>query len=300
MSKSIYDAEYLDRLPEALTYDPKVVALAAIVSADLQEVSGEMQQATIYERIDELSERVLDVLAYDFNVDMYDYTYPIETKRNIIKNSFKSSRIKGTRYATEQALKAIWENSEIEEWFEYDGKPFHFRVVCDIGNAEVLAGNKAISEAIRKQKRLSAHIEEIIFQCVISCVIKTKSDCTMYETPLTGKLAAGTHPQRNIQGGNAASVVIVNTGADYFAFTSPQAGTIPGRNIIFRQAETQITAETGANAYRYTNIPAGQIKAGETPQRSVTGDTESGVLESKVSAAGFKYSVKVCGSSRKL
>ena len=54
------------------------------------------------------------------------------------------------------------------------------------------------------------------------------------------------------------------------------------------------------NAFEYTNTPAGRIKAGESPQRNYRGQTEGGNLENTVQATEFSYSVKACGSTRKL
>lgn len=73
MSKTIYEMDFTDNFPDALCYDPKMVALGAIAAVELEEVNDEMKNAMIYERIDELPEKVLDVLAYDFNADLYRY-----------------------------------------------------------------------------------------------------------------------------------------------------------------------------------------------------------------------------------
>lgn len=262
MNNTIYEADFLRTLPGALTLDPKMRALATLMATKLHEISTEMKLVSIYQRIDELSEKVLDILAFDFNVDMYDYNYPIEVKREVIKNSFKTSKIKGTKFATEQALRSVWRDSEIEEWFEYGGEPYHFRAVCDGDSIAVTAGTDKVSEIIRKQKRLSAHMDEIIFQCHINCVIATHAEHFRYETPLTGRLAAGTAPGRNRQGGEAASVILVDAGAECFIFTSKQAGTIPGRNI--------------------------------------EGADENGTLVNSIDAAEFIYTAKACGSTRRL
>ncbi len=99
-----------------------------------------------------------------------------------------------------------------------------------------------------------------------------------------------------------------------FPFTSPAAGTIPERSTVFQHQPAQIAAETASNAYGYRNTPTGQKNAGEAPQRSHKGGsaagtvperstaqrTEGGAVENTVQAAGFSYTVKQCGSSRKL
>lgn len=300
MSKTIYEMDFTDNFPDALCYDPKMVALGAIAAVELEEVNNEMKNAMIYERIDELPEKVLDVLAYDFNADLYDYTYPVETKRSIIKNCFKASRIKGTVYATELALQAVWAGSYVEEWFDYNGQPFHFRVVCDVTKSEVQADNQTIEHMIRKQKRLSAKLDETIFQCVISCRILTHADYAEYSAPVTGRLAAGTHPARRTRGGQAASLVTAGTKAEAFLYTATLAGTKPERSTLFREQESQIAAETEFKAFSYKTYATGQKKAGETPQRSTRGATDGGAVQTVIDAAGFAYKSRLCGSKRKL
>lgn len=300
MSKTIYEMNYMDNFPEALCYDPKMVTLGAIAAVELAEVSGEMDKVVIYPMIDRLSEAVLDVLAYDFNADLYDYSYPVETKRSIIKNCFKASRIKGTVAATELALQAVWKGSSVEEWFEYNGKPFCFRVVCDITESGILADNLTIENMIRKQKRLTAKLDAVIFQCVISAVVETHADYIRYSTPVTGRLAAGTHPERRTKGGQAASLILTVTNGEEYVYTAAPAGTKPGRSVLFGGQEARITAETAAERYGYTNYRTGQKQAGETPQRSTRGATDGSAVKTEIDASGFAYKNRLCGSSRKL
>lgn len=82
----------------------------------------------LYSRIDKLSDEFLNHLAYQFHVDFWDADLPIEKKRKLIKNSIKYHKYKGTPYAVEQLLKDAFDDTWIEEWFEYGGKPYFFRI----------------------------------------------------------------------------------------------------------------------------------------------------------------------------
>ena len=42
-----------------------------------------------------LSEELIDILAYDMHVDWYDYSYPVDMKREIVKNSVKVHKKNG-------------------------------------------------------------------------------------------------------------------------------------------------------------------------------------------------------------
>ena len=150
---------------------------------------------------------------------------------------------------------------------------------------------------------------------------------------MTGRLKAGTHPQRNTRGGIGADTFIVGTEAAGFIFTAPAAGTVPYRNTVFAQQTAHIDADTALNVFGYTNTPAGRIRAGEEPQRNTRGQTDGaavtmtdtveaygftvpaagtvperstvqktqgGTVGTNTQAMGYSYGVKPCGSTRKL
>ena len=333
MTETLYDSDFAKYLPQPLTHDPKMIALAKAAARELLEVSGAVEDVLIYSRIDELPEELIDILAYDMHVDWYDFSYPLAAKRDLLKSSVRVHKKMGTKYAVEKALSALYPESEVEEWFEYEGEPGHFHIVCDVTDSRITASYADIVRAVKLYKRLSAHMDEVVYQSHIHCEILTHTDCFLYHTPLTGKLRAGTHPQRNRRGINYGSRIIVGTEAAGFIFINPAAGTIPQRNTVFKGRMTQIDAETALNVFRYRNTPAGQINAGESPQRSHRGGsagaeveaqgemkaqkftskaagtvpdrstvqrTDGGAVENTVKADKFSYTVKQCGSRRRL
>ena len=54
MSETIFDCDFTKYLPQPLTHDPKMVALAKAATKELLEVSGVVEDVLIYSRIDEL------------------------------------------------------------------------------------------------------------------------------------------------------------------------------------------------------------------------------------------------------
>lgn len=329
----IYSTDFSEFLPGALRRDPKMIALARALTEQLLTVSGSMDNVLIYSRFEELPEDLVDILAYDMHVDWYDYSYPIQVKRDLVKNSVKVHKKMGTKYAMETALGSIWPKSEVEEWFSYEGEPHHFRVVCDVTEDRITASLAQLVKAIRMYKRLSSHLDGIVYQTRIDCIIQTHADYTIYKTPVTGRLNAGTYPHRNIKGGVAGAAIIVGTEAAGFIFSVPQVGTIPQRNIVFQGNEAHITAETALEIIKYRTVPAGVTEAGKIPQRNARGggaDTEitaqtqaegstytvpiagtvpgrniqqktaGGNVSGQAEGTGFKYNTKLCGSSRRL
>ena len=116
-----------DTFPPVLRNDSDFDGAARAIALKLEENISLSEYALVYSRIDGLSETVLDTLAYDFNIGWYDYSYSIEEKRRIIREAFKIFRFIGTKYAVETALRSIYPVAYVREWFEYGGKPYHFK-----------------------------------------------------------------------------------------------------------------------------------------------------------------------------
>jgi phage tail P2-like protein len=109
--------------------DPQVQAISAAVTPQLQEVSQSIRECIILARLDELQEEVVDLLAWQYHVDFYDSDLTIDQKRNLVRTSIDAHRHKGTPYAVELVVKAILDDAIVQEWFEYGGEPYFFRVI---------------------------------------------------------------------------------------------------------------------------------------------------------------------------
>lgn len=289
MNNDIYNIDFTKIFPTALQHDPKMIALAKGFAAEALTVSGHLNDVLIYSRFDELPEALVDILAYDMHVDWYDYDMPLKVKREVVKNSVKVHKRMGTKYAVETALGSVWPESEVEEWFDYGGEPHHFRIVCDVTESYITVSFKRLVQAVYMYKRLSSHLESVVYQTRITCIIQTHTDYFVYHNPLTDTLRAGTHPYRIMIGGVANAAIIIGTAAAGFIFTSPKAGTIPQRNVIFKGKEANITAQTGTEAARYTNHQAGTVEAGTEPRRAVSGGVADTSMIAETEAAAAVY-----------
>ena len=295
--QDIFTVNFADYLPGALKQDPKIKAIAEAVTKEALTVSGEIENVLIYSRIDELPEALIDILAYDMHVDWYDYSFPLKVKRDVLKSSVKVHKKMGTKYAVEKALGALYPQSEVEEWYQYEGEPHHFHIVCDVTENRVTASFQEIINAVMMYKRLSSHLDEVVYQASVGIRVETHTDFFLYKNPATGSLLAGTYPQRIRRGVQAGSVIVVGTDAAGFIFLPTQAGTYPYRNTIFRHTGAQIDIETASKAYRHRNTPAGQINAGEEPQRSHRGAGTGAGIEAQTEAEGTPFSVPAAGTA---
>ena len=268
MNNTIYGIDLTRALPQTQKNDEDMLSLARVIAGELQETGRLIRQNIIYPRIDELPENVLDILAYDLHVDWYDFDYPIEAKRSIIKDSVKVHKRLGTVYATLTALRSVYPNSEIEEWFDYGGEPFLFRVVIDVTKAKAPAEYFQIKRAIDAYKRLTAHMESLIYQCRIDIEIAIETRWWWLSSHRTGKALCGTYPQRNTRAALGSAVIAVQPETGSFGFSSPPAGTVPQRSTVAALRTGQIEAHSSAEGFGYTVTPAGPEKAGTAPQRA--------------------------------
>ena len=125
-----------------------------------------------------------------------------------------------------------------------------------------------IKRAIDAYKRLTAHMESLIYQCRIDIEIAIETRWWWLSANRTGKALCGTYPQRNITGALGSAVIAVQPETGSFGFSSPPAGTVPQRSTVAALRTGQIEAHSGAEGYGYTVTTAGPEKAGTGPQRA--------------------------------
>ena len=123
----IDNSELLKIVPYSIAKDEAVQRVAKSLDTNLNDVTVKIRNVLIYSRIDELDDALLDSLAWQFHVDVYDAAYSLDQKRLLVKEAIKDHFYKGTPYALKAALSVIGD-ARLEEWFDYDAKPYHFRV----------------------------------------------------------------------------------------------------------------------------------------------------------------------------
>ena len=124
-----------------------------------------VRKVFVYTAIDSAPENILDILAVQFKVDWYRDDYPIETKRRVIKTAMEVRRYCGTEWAVKQAISAIYPNSEIVEWYDYNGTPGHWRLRVNITeNADIAYYTiKRMESLLGYARRCTAHLEGISY-----------------------------------------------------------------------------------------------------------------------------------------
>lgn len=174
MSKQATDSNaLLSSFPYGLYRDEDKEKVARAAVEELSKVVEETKNAAIFPRIDNLDESLLDILAYDLKIEWYDSSFDIDTKRRLIKECFQIHRRKGTRYAVETALRSIYPDSEVKEWNEYDGRPYHFKLLIH-DNANDKEKCKSVIKKINYYKNARSILDETVY------TVGVKSNAVMH------------------------------------------------------------------------------------------------------------------------
>lgn len=161
MSKLITEKDaLLAAFPYSLTRDTDKVKLADAVASELIKTVAQSEYAAVFPRVDELPEKVLDILAADLKIQWYEIDAPIWNKRQTVKECMLVHKYKGTKYAVEAALRSMYNSAEVKEWFEYGGEPFHFQVKVYGSNG---SGLKTLYLKIQYAKNLRSVMDDVKF-----------------------------------------------------------------------------------------------------------------------------------------
>lgn len=160
MTNGITAEAVLAALPEVLRSDVSTQGLASAIAAELEEAACKTNLATIYANIESLDEPLLDILVKDFKVDWWRGDASVGEKRQTLKDSPYVHRHLGTKAAVERAISDFLGTGVLQEWWEYGGKPYHFRI-HDGNNAAIQAHVSEFLSVLRVVQRGSAVLDKI-------------------------------------------------------------------------------------------------------------------------------------------
>jgi len=129
MTNGITRDNLLHTAPSVLANDANMSPLVSTLAYALEKMAASADIATLYPNIDSMPESMLDILAKDFDVYWYNYGWTVEQKRESIKNAGYVHRHAGTNAAVVSALTAVYPSTILQEWFQYGGEPYHFRII---------------------------------------------------------------------------------------------------------------------------------------------------------------------------
>jgi phage tail P2-like protein len=150
--------------------DEAVKGMSAALDSQYRELAAKVQDVLVYSRIDQLPEAALDILAWQFGADWYESSSDIETKRQAIQDVLYLASIRGTPAAVQRVVEIYFGDGAVEEWFDYGGEPYHFRVVTN--NSGATNEQAALFlRAVESAKNLRSHLDAVIIQSTESLML---------------------------------------------------------------------------------------------------------------------------------
>jgi phage tail P2-like protein len=115
---------------------------------------------------DQCPTHILPWLAWAMSVDIWNNDWSDATKRSVIRQSLQVHKLKGTIGALKRTLSSfLFADIKVEEWFEYGGAPFTFRVYAKLfEDGHSLHAMGLVFTAIMQAKNLRSHLEKFLPQ----------------------------------------------------------------------------------------------------------------------------------------
>ncbi len=172
MMADISKVALLDLVPVSIRGDPQVQAAAAALDQELKAVTAVIPATLLISRIDELPESVLDLLAWQFHVDFYEPDgMTLDRKRALVKQSIAWHRRKGTPSVVEEVVQTILDKAVVQEWPDYGGQPYYFRVI-KIGGQMLDAGMYVrLKKAIETVKNTRSWLEGVSLSRTVDSIV---------------------------------------------------------------------------------------------------------------------------------
>ncbi|MEA5135715.1 MAG: phage tail protein I [Candidatus Fimivivens sp.] len=157
---SLDDVQLLDLMPEYLRSDPVTIALCNAFDPLFTGLSEKYRAILVYTHVENLPGRLLDEIAWGFDIGWYDPTATLAARRQVVKQALSVFRRIGTASAIRDAVSAGFGDATVEEWWEYNGDPGCFRILVEDESATT---TKAI-EFLRQVsilKNVRSHLDGI-------------------------------------------------------------------------------------------------------------------------------------------
>ena len=154
----------LREVPQNLLHDSKVENMVKILEPSLKQRTEWIEKINYTLNLHELDDEILDHLLWEKRMGWFaglSSSSTREEKIKLIESAIEIHRTKGTPYAVELLINILFGDGTVEEWFEYGGEPYTFRVLTTNPAA---TNEKALQfiNAVNYVKNARSHLENVI------------------------------------------------------------------------------------------------------------------------------------------
>jgi len=282
-------------LPSSIAGDQTVQDISDSIQPQLNKACLDIASVLLLPKLDTLPEDIVDSLAWQYHVDFYRDSFPLATKRKLVRTAIERHRRKGTPAAVEEIVRTVYKDSIVEEWFEYGGEPYWFRILLTANTAAPLLSMNELLALVEEYKSFRSHLEGVYYHVPHDIVVGSRCSWVRYRNR-----RCGTYPFRATRGKIDDIDLVVETFNTGIGYRNPYAGEIVAgtfpRSTPGKVSDTDMVVATGTEAAGYRNPYAGEVSAGMFPQTATQGSVEGNGLAAGTSAVNRSYSVRRCGS----
>lgn len=258
------DFDIRNLFPEFLLADKNGFAMAKAIGAGLKYMVSHVQTGLkVLQDVESMPEWRLDEIAWELGC-LYDHNANIEAKRRWIRDATPLAAALGTPQAIYNYLEGYFDEVELEEYWQYGGEPFHFRVTV---SGEWTAENEAWArKAIEASKNVRSILDDFSVGSGTKIIIHGEGEVmARYWPRMTGPTTlTGTYPQTNITLKTTDAVSVIDTRATRgHVFPYPLAGTKPQANTVGVNTDNTTATNSDGKAIAFSYPLCGDNPCGE-------------------------------------
>lgn len=161
----LYSGQITDLLPTILSDDIYARCISFSLQKEMQRILSAADKTRTLTVIDELPEKVLDVLAVELRSPYYAENMEIEMKRSIIKRTLFWHTTAGTPAAVEELVEIIFGEGHVVEWFDFNEPPYTPGTFDILTNARMTEDIVDLFlQIIQRVKNTRSHIRRILIE----------------------------------------------------------------------------------------------------------------------------------------
>lgn len=153
----------------------KHIAPINLMSAEAEAVSYAVREAMqkyqvyaralpLYATIEKVPEEALDLMALEMDTQYYDQTFSRKQKERLVTQTLAWYMHAGTPSILSEFLETILAGGYIEEWHDYNGKPYHFKAYAYAEGHEIPLGyGKEVERQLKRYKNVRSWLEYFMF-----------------------------------------------------------------------------------------------------------------------------------------
>jgi len=121
MATTLRGSNLIDICTPSISYDNQVQAASTAFDKQMWEIIDDTGQVLFIPNILGITDsNLIDILAWQFHVDLYDPTKPLEFRRNLVQQSIIWHKTKGTVQLVNDVINTYWPGGGyIQEWYQY-------------------------------------------------------------------------------------------------------------------------------------------------------------------------------------